>query len=419
MDTEKLRTRSLATCSNPASPEVKERKSAGSRGRRASVAAAAKVRERIVKLIADVEAQDSAACQAVNDVLDARRGKTALHFCAERDEFAAVASLLAVPAIDANARRTDGATALFSAAMHGSYDCVRLLLDSINVDVNAARTLDGTTPLCIAAQQGHVDVVGLLLHQPGIKLNLSSNNGCSPLFIAAYKSRVKVVQMLLQCKNRGGFDGVLDVNKVEADGCSPLWIAADRGHTKIVEAIVCGPAAARVDVNRCDRVGRTPLFMAAFRGHADIVRMLFEFDGGVGCGDSVDGGAAQMVDPNMARSTDGATPLYAASMLGYTDVVKTMLAFGNPPRDLFLNLPNHDGATPLGTALAHGHEGIAAILRRAGATEPVPGDEHPQKDRWDTRELGILALGAGSTRTFKTPSMMESDAEDMCQCTVQ
>jgi ankyrin repeat protein len=428
---DKMRTRSLATSSsNPGTPEVRERKSSPATGqmRRASVAAAAKVRERIVQLIADLEAEaeregSSAAAAAaalkVNDVLDARRGKTALHFCAERDEADAVASLLASPTIDVNARRKDGATALFSAAMHGSADCVGLLLGAVTaaggtaVDVNAARTLDGTTPLCIASQQGHVDVVALLLRESILKLNLCSNNGCSPLFIAAYKNRVEVVRMLLKCKSRGGLDGVLDVNKVEADGCTPLWIAADRGHAHVVEAIVSGPAAARVDINRCDRMGRTPLFMAAFRGHAEIVRMLLESD------DAGGGAGGGMIDVNIARSTDGATPLYAACMLGHTDVVEIMLALGNPPRDLFLNLPNHDGATPLGTALVHGHEGIAALLRRAGAMEPAVREADPEQDSWDTRQLGLLALGAGSTRTFKTPSMMEPDAEDMCQCVVQ
>ena len=138
---DKMRTRSLATSSsNPGTPEVRERKSSPATGqmRRASVAAAAKVRERIVQLIADVEAEAArssdassdaaAATPKINEVLDARRGKTALHFCAERDEVDAVASLLASPAIDVNARRKDGATALFSAAMHGSADCVGLLL---------------------------------------------------------------------------------------------------------------------------------------------------------------------------------------------------------------------------------------------------------------------------------------------------
>ena len=295
--------------------------------RRASVAAAAQYRECILKLIADVESEAESreggqgreegggAAGRINDVLDTRRGKTALHFCAERNEVEACEVLLSCPAIDVNVRRKDGATALFSAAMHGSSECVALLLEGSSaavskqnsrtpVDVNAVRTLDGSTPLCIAAQQGNASVVELLLREPSIKLNLCSNNGCSPLFIAAYKNRLKIVEMLLQCENKGGFDGLVDVNKVEADGCSPLWIAAGRGHLRIVEALVCGAAGTRVDFNLCDHLGRTPLFMAAFQGHAEIARMLLE-NGARGCNGSI--------DMNVARNTDGSTPLYVAS----------------------------------------------------------------------------------------------------------
>ena len=428
------RRRSLTTGTN--SPVFDSRKTspvdAKTKRRRASIIAEAKVRDQIVDLLEDKAAlQDP---ERINKILDAKRGKAALHFCAERNEIDACEVLLDSSALDINLKRKDGSTALFSACMHGSDECVALLLEKPGILINTARAIDGTTPLCIASQQGHTKIVESLLNSPGIKVNACSENGCSPLFIASYKNRVEVVRMLLRCPNKGGLDGIVDANKAAADGCSPLWIACEKGHLDVVNEFLSGPAASRVNTNQPDHLGRTPLFMAAFHGHEKIVHILLQTrlrqqSENSRTGRSSLDGQNEIVSLSMARKTDGASPLYAACMQGHKDVVRAFLEYGSASHDLNLNQPNHDGCTPTGAAIDNGHHGLAAMLRDAGGKENqslaaarlgnVQGGGIYGDGGSDTRQLGLMALGAGSTRTFKTASMEESHANDLCACCLQ
>jgi hypothetical protein len=59
----------------------------------------------------------------------------------------------------------DGPRASQVACKYGRVECVKLLIDDCDADVNASGGLGRYTPLCYAAYHGHADVVAVLLER--------------------------------------------------------------------------------------------------------------------------------------------------------------------------------------------------------------------------------------------------------------
>ena len=131
--------------------------------------------------------------------------------------------LLATPNINVNARKYDGARALFFAAQTGFPGILGQLVKH-GADVNLL-TNEATSPLCIAAKHGHVEVVRLLLQVPGILVNQATHARVTPLCIAIQQGHGDVVRSLLRKD--------AEPNLGTDSGLTPLHIACLRGHTAV------------------------------------------------------------------------------------------------------------------------------------------------------------------------------------------
>ncbi|CAH3026634.1 unnamed protein product [Porites evermanni] len=128
---------------------------------------------------------------------------------------------------------------------------------AVKVDPN------GTTALHTACLKGSVECLDVLLEE---QPDLSSVDklGCSPLHVAAQSGKTECVNRILQHKVHVGTQ---DGRKMTA-----LHHAAAKGHKDCVELLVSSNAP----LNGKDKDGRTPLLMAIQGAHEDAVKLLLD-----------------------------------------------------------------------------------------------------------------------------------------------
>jgi uncharacterized protein len=129
----------------------------------------------------------------------------------------------------AQARASDGFTALHLAAYFGQEDAARLLLEH-GADANAvARNAElEVAPLHSAAAGGHGSIVELLLEH-GADPNARQRGGFTPLHAAAQNGDRDSVEVLVE---RGG-----DTTAATDDGKTAADLAAAAGHDELVELL--------------------------------------------------------------------------------------------------------------------------------------------------------------------------------------
>ena len=124
------------------------------------------------------------------------------------------------------------------------------------------------------------------------------------------------------------------------------------GHEHVVVALLEGKYKGADIEQVC--LGRSVLERASLYGHVGVVRVLLAR-------------GAKQVQPG---KTD--TAMYMAVSHNYIEVIKLLLA--SPGASDALKT-KHGGRTPLKIAIERGHADIEALLRAAGAPEPVSDDE--------------------------------------------
>lgn len=171
--------------------------------------------------------------------------------------------------------------------------------------------------------------IGVLLLTLLLATQAQADEPGDRLFEAAQKGDAAAVRALL---GKG-----VDVNTKFRYGTTALLYAAQKGHVEVVRTLLDHGA----DVNaRETMAGMTPLMFAAFKGHAGIVKML------------LDKGA----DPDPA--------LTPAVFFGHLETVRALLGVKTlKPETL---------SSALAAATQAGRNGIAELLRKAGATAPDP-----------------------------------------------
>jgi ankyrin repeat protein len=249
-------------------------------------------------------------------------------------------------------------------------ELVELLLAK-GADINAMDP-GGDTPLCFAAVAGTDDMVKLLIDH-GAKADI---------FVAAMLDMGERVKKLLHANP--------DVARAtDHSGATALHLAAGRGHIKAVQILL----AAGADPNSSSGSGETPLQAAAYIGRHDVVKLLLDHGARVDPREHLSGltalhRAALGGDPEtikllLARGSDvnakespngrECTALHLAVLVGRKDAVEVLLSKGAD-----ISATNSDGQTPLWYAL-HGTYGdrttstnrqnIAKILREHGGRE--------------------------------------------------
>eukprot|EP01059_Diplonema_ambulator_P026972 TRINITY_DN44500_c0_g1_i1.p1 TRINITY_DN44500_c0_g1~~TRINITY_DN44500_c0_g1_i1.p1 ORF type:complete len:347 (+),score=55.73 TRINITY_DN44500_c0_g1_i1:57-1043(+) len=143
-----------------------------------------------------------------------------------------VEAVLSHPAISAKYVNQDvyqgWYTPLSSAARYGHADCVKALLESEFIDVNAGY------PLTRAAAEGHVAIVKLLLAHPSTNVNQMPPDLSPPLATAVSAGYTECAQEILKHPN-------VDVNK-----CNPLAIATQKGDVVMQNLLKAHPGQKQI-----------------------------------------------------------------------------------------------------------------------------------------------------------------------------
>ncbi|XP_039096321.1 ankyrin repeat domain-containing protein 16 [Hyaena hyaena] len=189
-----------------------------------------------------------------------------------------------------------GDTLLHCAARHGHRDVLAYLVESWDMDIEAANR-DYKRPLHEAASMGHRDCVRYLLDR-GAAVDCLKKADWTPLMMACTRRNLEVIQDLAE---RGA--NPLLKNK---DGWNSVHIASREGDPVILHYLltVC-PDAWKTE----SKVGRTPLHTAAMHGCLEAVEVLLQ---------------RCQYQPD-CRDSCGSTPLMDALQCGHIDVARLLL----------------------------------------------------------------------------------------------
>ncbi|XP_067420356.1 cortactin-binding protein 2 isoform X2 [Emydura macquarii macquarii] len=152
---------------------------------------------------------------------------TLLHQTAAQGNVTLLSMLLNEEGLDINYSCEDGYSALYSAAMNGHIDCVRLLLTA-EAHVDAADK-NGFTPLCSAVAQGHFRCAELLIMYQA-DINHAAERGQTPLYLACGNGNNECIKLLLEA---GADRGVKT-----SDGWTPIHAAVDSGNVDSLKLLM-------------------------------------------------------------------------------------------------------------------------------------------------------------------------------------
>ena len=252
---------------------------------------------------------------------------TQLHLCCQEKHPDIVKCILnSGKMVDINAKSHNGRTPLHSAALKGSSEAVRLLIDS-GAKVDEADNKDWT-PLHVACQHGHTAVVEILI-RAGADPNKLISMGRNALHLAAFEGRVQIAEMLLE--------NSVKVHVPDKDLWTPLHLATQEGKTPIALMILKRREA---NINAQAHNGRTPLHSAAFYGRKDLVKAL------------LDHGANTYV-----QDEKGWSQLHLAAQEGHLEIVEMLVTMGAP-----VNAQSDNLRTPIHLACMRSHTQIVSYL---------------------------------------------------------
>ena len=319
-------------------------------------------------------------------------GITPLQSAAYHGEFEMVQLLLKYKADVHHARRHEDETMLHFALQN--YDdsgrrpnlavslsnVARLLLEH-GADVNA-RTNDGSTPLHVAAGSGSVEAIHVLLEH-GADANARKNDDTTPLHEAARNGRAEAIRVLLE---HGA-----DANARKNDDTTTLHEAALSGSVEATRVLL----EHGVDANARKKDDTTPLHQAAQYGRVKAIRVLLEHgadanarkdDDTTTLHEAARNGSVEAirvllehgVDAN-ARKNDDTTPLHEAARSGSVEAIRVLLEYG-----VDANARKNDDTTPLHDAAGIGSVEAIRVLLEHGA------DANARKND-DTTQLHLAA----------------------------
>eukprot|EP01028_Stygiella_incarcerata_P010655 TRINITY_DN560_c0_g1_i2.p1 TRINITY_DN560_c0_g1~~TRINITY_DN560_c0_g1_i2.p1 ORF type:complete len:251 (-),score=54.09 TRINITY_DN560_c0_g1_i2:48-800(-) len=156
-------------------------------------------------------------------------------------------------------------TALHTATMWNSMECLCFLLDIPTIKVNA-RNAHRSTPLHIAAEQGFIGTTNVLL-KAGADVNARDAEGFTPLHLAVRAGNQEAMHILL----RSGANVHAVSNRLWK--CSHL--AAESGHLRILKDLYSLDESL---LHAREIRGWLPIHFAAQDGHRDTLCELLEID---------------------------------------------------------------------------------------------------------------------------------------------
>ncbi|HDR7734941.1 ankyrin repeat domain-containing protein [Bacillus thuringiensis] len=189
------------------------------------------------------------------------------------------------------------------------------------------------TALLAATEKNETNTVISLLKQ-GANINATDNQGRTPLMIATYKNDVKTAKALIESG--------ADVNIQDDMKNNPFLYAGAEGYLDILKLTIDAGA----DPTITNRYGGTALIPASEHGYIEVIKELL---------------TRTNIDVNHVNNL-GWTALMEAILLNngnetQQQVIRLLIEHGAD-----VNIPDHDGVTPLEHAHAHHFEEIEKIL---------------------------------------------------------
>lgn len=258
---------------------------------------------------------------------------------AQKNDLAAMNAALA-KGISPNTPNWEGTTPLMMAAMSGSLDAVKLLLEK-DADMHLGKVStdkskpDGRTAVMYAITNKKNDVMRYLIEK-GARINSGDATGYTSLMFAAGSANLEAVKLLLE---KGVATDTQDDNGVTA-----ITAAAWGGDMEVLKTILAkaGPESIK---HVQWKSGQTALHLAAQKGNLPMVQFLLE----------------KGLDKNSAAGAKAWTPVMEAAWYGKHDVVGHLADKGAD-----LNYVSKDEWTPLMISARKGDIVLANLLIEKG-----------------------------------------------------
>lgn len=162
------------------------------------------------------------------NLIEPKRGYTGLMLAIREDSMKAFDLLVNAPDVNLEAQATNGDTPLMLASFYGNVPVVKLLL-AREVEVNRP----GWTALHYAAINGSSEIVKLLLDASAYVDAESPDDKMTPVMLAAMRGRVAAVAVLR--------DGGADLSLKNKEGLTALDLARRYGQEEVIETLKQAP----------------------------------------------------------------------------------------------------------------------------------------------------------------------------------
>lgn len=191
-------------------------------------------------------------------------GRSALHYASINGKDAVAQRLLSAEA-DPNMIDMDNHTPLIYAIVNGHIACVRTLVDTGHVIVEAPATTSNLLPLSLACQHGHLDIVMFLLERGAV--SAPNTNGEYPIHLAAREGHATVCRLLVS-QDGGGHKDTPD----KYSEWTPLFHAARHGFDDCVQMLLDASA----NPHAMDELGKAAVFYSSWYGHIQCTNKLLQ-----------------------------------------------------------------------------------------------------------------------------------------------
>ncbi|CAH2275523.1 ankyrin repeat domain-containing 16 [Pelobates cultripes] len=222
-----------------------------------------------------------------NPMLKNKDGWNCFHIASREGDGAIISYLLDVCPEIWNTESKIKRTPLHTAAKHGCFEVVEVILERCDYDPECKDSC-GITPFMDAVQNGHLLIAQLLINKKKVCHTAVDAMGAQALHLAAVTGQNQSIRYLVS-------ELGVDVNeKATSAQLSALHYAAKEGHAETISTLLSLGA----DLHYIDLDKRSALHLASVGQHAQCVHLLLQF----GITDSCDSHGFKAVD--FARKPD-------------------------------------------------------------------------------------------------------------------